>query len=101
MFLLMMLASLLHEPGGCRSMVLQVTSAHIVYDPFVGTASVLVAARKLTNCIVMGADIDMRILRVSKGWGIRDLQALLLMVGKDMRLREHEVQREPFISPHV
>lgn len=35
-----------------------------MYDPFVGTGSLLVSAAKLTRCYVVGSDIDIRIVRV-------------------------------------
>jgi hypothetical protein len=43
---------------------------HIIYDPFVGTGSVLVAAQKLTGCLALGSDLDMRILRVRSAYSL-------------------------------
>lgn len=43
----------------------QVRRSSIVYDPFVGTGSILVAAAHL-GAITLGADIDIRVLRDGK-----------------------------------
>ena len=40
----------------------QIRKGHLVYDPFVGTGSILVAASHL-GAATMGADIDIRVVR--------------------------------------
>ena len=60
--------------GTIMANLAQVTKASLVYDPFVGTGSLLVSAAKLTGCFVMGSDIDVRIIRVRgaccRAWGL-------------------------------
>ncbi len=47
---------------------LQLGPGHLLYDPFVGTGSVIVAAAALARgCVVFGADIDARVLRGKQG----------------------------------
>ena len=41
---------------------LQVQKGHFVYDPFVGTGSILVAASHF-GAVTIGADIDIRVVR--------------------------------------
>ena len=41
---------------------LQVQKGHLVYDPFVGTGSILVAASHF-GAVTVGADIDIRVVR--------------------------------------
>lgn len=44
---------------------LQVQRGHLVYDPFVGTGSILVAAAYY-GAYTLGADIDIRVVRDGK-----------------------------------
>ena len=44
---------------------LQVQQGHLVYDPFVGTGSILVAAAYY-GAYTLGADIDIRVVRDGK-----------------------------------
>jgi tRNA (guanine10-N2)-methyltransferase len=44
----------------------QITSESVVFDPFCGTGSILVAAANF-RAMCFGADIDMRVLR---GWSV-------------------------------
>jgi tRNA G10 N-methylase Trm11 len=46
----------------------QVRRGDLVYDPFVGTGSLLVAAAHL-GALTLGADIDVRVLRDGKRGG--------------------------------
>ncbi len=45
----------------------QVRRGHLVYDPFVGTGSLLVGAAAL-GAATLGADMDIRIVREGELW---------------------------------
>ena len=47
------------------AMVAQVKRGQLVYDPYVGTGSMLIAAAHF-GAIVVGADIDARVIRIGK-----------------------------------
>ena len=63
-------ASIRCAAGPCLQMlqvasVLQVRKGHLVYDPFAGTGSILIAAAHL-GAYTLGSDIDIRVLRDGK-----------------------------------
>ena len=45
-----------------RSVILQVRKGNLVFDPFAGTGSILIAAAHL-GANTLGSDIDIRVLR--------------------------------------
>ena len=47
------------------SLMLQVRKGHLVFDPFAGTGSILIAAAHL-GAYTLGSDIDIRVLRDGK-----------------------------------